>query len=95
MVGMSMKYFIYHVLQLERCLKHIFAKYCDPPVEHDSDTNVLLSPPPNAYLTEKALEKWALDTNGEPFSQEMKEQVMDFFDLNDDGNLTYVFMEAH
>ena len=55
---------------------------------------MLLSPPPDAYLTEKALEKWALDTNGEPFSQEMKEEVMDFFDLNDDGNLTYVFIEA-
>jgi hypothetical protein len=80
---------LYDVVQLERCLKHIFAKYCDPPVEPNA--NVLLSPSPNAYLTEKALEKWAMDTNGEPFSQEMKEEVMEFFDLNDDGNLTYVF----
>jgi len=86
---MSYEVFYIIVVQLERCLKHIFAKYCDPPVEHTA--NVLLSPPPNAYLTEKALEKWAMDTNGEPFSPEMKEEVMDFFDLNDDGNLTYVF----
>lgn len=82
---------MHDVVQLERCLKHIFAKYCDPPVEHNANANVLVSPSPDAYLTGKALEKWAMDTNGEPFSQEMKEEVMEFFDLNDDGNLTYVF----
>jgi hypothetical protein len=60
-------------------------------VERNADSaNVLLSPPPNAYLTDEAIEKWALETNGEPFSQETKEEVKEFFDLNDDGNLTYV-----
>jgi len=76
--------------QLEGCLKHIFAKYCYPPVERNADSvNVLLSPPPNAYLTEEALEKWALETNGEPISQETKVEIMEFFDLNDDGNLIF------
>jgi len=83
------------VVQLEGCLKHIFAKYCYPPVERSADSvDVLLSPPPNAYLTEEALEKWALETNGEPISQETKEEIMVFFDLNDDGNLTYVFFHS-
>jgi hypothetical protein len=78
------------VVQLEGCLKHIFAKYCYPPVERSADSvNVLLSPPPNAYLTEEALEKWALETNGEPISQETKVEIMEFFDLNDDGNLIF------
>jgi len=76
--------------QLEGCLKHIFAKYCYPPVERSADSvNMLLSPPPNAYLTEEALEKWALETNGEPISQETKLEIMEFFDLNDDGNLIF------
>lgn len=50
----------------------------------------LHEPPPNAYLTTEALDKWATDTNGSPFSEETKEELKDMLDVNDDGNLTYV-----
>jgi len=49
----------------------------------------LLEPPPNAYLTTEALDKWATDTNGSPFSEETKEELKDMLDVNDDGNLTF------
>lgn len=52
--------------------------------------NGLLVPPPNAYFAEEDLQKWALETNGEPFSDETKEEVIEFFDVTDDNNLTYV-----
>lgn len=76
--------------QLEACLKHIFAKYCTPAVLKASDAAILLIPPPDAYLTEEDLQKWAVDTNGEPFSDETKEEMTEFFDITDDGFLTFV-----
>jgi len=77
--------------KLEICLKHIFAKYCTPPVQRPSGENtpLLLIPPPNAYLSEDDLQRWAVDTNGEPFSEETREEVVESFDVTDDGNLTF------
>lgn len=48
----------------------------------------LLVPPADAYLTPAALDKWAQDTNGAPFSNEAKEELQEFLDVNDDGDLT-------
>ena len=47
-------------------------------------------PPDDAYLTEEGLDAWARDTNGAPFDEETKEELLEFLDVNDDGNLTYV-----
>ncbi|TFY82974.1 hypothetical protein EWM64_g1041 [Hericium alpestre] len=78
--------------QLERCLKHIFAKYCMPAPEPISaiDRKVaLLHPPEGAFLDQKGLDVWARDTNGAPFSAETKEELQEFLDVTDDGGLTF------
>lgn len=79
-------------LQLEDCLKHIFAKYCTPPPTPAPSEKVtgLLVPSEDAYLTEQGLDAWARDTNGAPFDEETKEELLEFLDVNDDGSLTYV-----
>ncbi|KAF8628421.1 hypothetical protein AX15_003942 [Amanita polypyramis BW_CC] len=75
--------------KLEACLKHIFAKYCNPPVEkRESFNGQLLTPPPSAYLSPQGLDEWARDTNGVPFSKETKEELIEFLDVTDDGGLT-------
>ncbi|PPQ86874.1 hypothetical protein CVT25_012593 [Psilocybe cyanescens] len=74
--------------QLVICLQHIFAKYCTPGPERTSGT-ALLTPPTDAYFSEEGLQRWARETNGEPFSEETKEEVVESFDVNDDGNLTF------
>lgn len=50
----------------------------------------LLAPPPNAYLSPQGLDAWAQDTNGAPFSQETKDELIEFLDVTDDGGLTWV-----
>jgi hypothetical protein len=62
-------------------LKNIFAKYCTP-----KSTNGSL--PDNAHLTDEGLDAWAKDTNGSSFSQETKDEILEFMDLTDDGFLT-------
>lgn len=84
-----------HLVQFEQCLLHIFAKYCTPPppIESPSNTNgqvTLLKPPPGAYLTPAGLDKWAIDTNGHPFSDETKAELQEFMDVTDEGDLTCV-----
>ncbi|KAI9570491.1 hypothetical protein HD554DRAFT_335566 [Boletus coccyginus] len=72
--------------KLEACLKHVFTKYCTaapPAVSHQ-----LLAPPEGAYLTQEGLDAWARDTNGAPFSQETKNELVEFLDVTDDGGLT-------
>lgn len=73
---------------------HIFAKYCTPsPSSVPSPTKMhtsLLVPPPSAYLTPAALDRWATDTNGAPFTEEAKEELIEFLDVTDEGNLTCV-----
>ncbi|KAF8078030.1 hypothetical protein FPV67DRAFT_1557451 [Lyophyllum atratum] len=79
--------------QLEICLKHIFAKYCIPQPENlpsgDEKRVALLEPPPNASLSPQGLDAWAQDTNGAPFSQETKDELIEFLDVTDDGGLTF------
>lgn len=91
--------------KFELCLKHIFAKYCTPSgrrslssstssrrsalSDADSASTVLLVPPPGAYYTAEALDEWAKDTNGAPFSQETKDELVEFLDVTDDGCLTF------
>ena len=71
-------------------MKHIFAKYCTPsPSTVLLPTKTLLEPPSGAYLNNEALDKWATDTNGSPFSEETKQELKDMLDVNDDGNLTF------
>ncbi|KAF8894543.1 hypothetical protein BD779DRAFT_845546 [Infundibulicybe gibba] len=79
--------------QFENCLKHIFGKYCIPPAPtldtKDAERVALLTPPPNAYLSPEGLDAWARDTNGAPFSQETKDELVEFLDVTDDGGLTF------
>jgi hypothetical protein len=77
--------------QLERCLKHIFAKYCTPCVMVNTDgPEDFLTPPAEAYFSPQGLDKWALDTNGEVFTAEMKEEIQESLNTTEDGNLTSV-----
>lgn len=83
-------------MQLERCLRHIFAKYCTPrpprPQKHDSTT--LLTPPDDAILDAAGLDAWAEDTNGAPFSEETKEELREFMDVTEEGELTCVIYHS-
>ncbi|KAG6903211.1 hypothetical protein C0995_002754 [Termitomyces sp. Mi166 len=87
--------------QLEACLEHIFAKYCVPPPNpreggDEGHGVVLLEPPPGACLTPEGLDAWARDTNGAPFSQETKDELVEFLDVTDDGSLTFKgFMQIY
>lgn len=75
--------------KLETCLKHIFTKYCTPtPPNSAHGVQSLLTPPEGAYLTPSGLDSWARDTNGAPFSQETKDELIEFLDVTDDGGLT-------
>ena len=74
--------------QLETCLKHIFAKYCSPSASR-LDKKMLLQPPHNASLSPEGLDAWAKDTNGAPFSQETKDELVEFLDVAEDGSLTW------
>ena len=72
-------------VQLESCLKQIFAKYCTPRPQKRPG---LLVPPPGACLTSLDLDEWAKDTNGAPFDAESKEELLMFMDCTDEGGLT-------
>ena len=78
--------------QLEACLKHIFSKYCTPAPRAVSPTPgeiyAYLTPPQGAYLTPEGLDAWARDTNGSPFSDETKAELIEFLDVTADGGLT-------
>ena len=78
---------------------HIFAKYCTPrptPLPPSpNEQSILLVPPPGAYLTSEALDHWATDTNGAPFTAEAKHELTEFLDVTEDGNLTYVEISVH
>lgn len=48
----------------------------------------VLTPPDGAYLTAEGLDAWARDTNGAPFTEETKQELVEFLDVTDDGCLT-------
>ncbi|KAL1745607.1 hypothetical protein HDZ31DRAFT_36031 [Schizophyllum fasciatum] len=77
--------------QLEACLQHIFAKYCTPQAQHSAvrARKSLLTPPDGAYLSPAGLDAWAKDTNGAPFPQETKDELIEFLDVTPDGGLTF------
>lgn len=75
-------------MQLESCLKHIFAKYCTPPPPPAEKRLELLTPPADAYLSSEGLDAWARDTNGAPFDDATKEELIEFLDVTEDGGLT-------
>lgn len=82
--------------QLEACLQHIFTKYCEPaPPRPVPGGQSLLTPPEGAYITQSGLDSWARDTNGAPFSQETKDELIEFLDVTDNGELTYVFASPY
>ncbi|KIJ44047.1 hypothetical protein M422DRAFT_79994, partial [Sphaerobolus stellatus SS14] len=35
------------------------------------------------------LDRWAKDTNGEPFSEETKEELREYIDMTEEGDLTF------
>ncbi|CCA72807.1 hypothetical protein PIIN_06743 [Serendipita indica DSM 11827] len=74
--------------QLEACLGHIFAKYCIPPPRSTS-SGTLLVPPKDAVWTEEALDKWAIDTNGQPLAADAKEDIADNLLVDEQGNLLF------
>ncbi|KIK59799.1 hypothetical protein GYMLUDRAFT_168907 [Collybiopsis luxurians FD-317 M1] len=69
----------------EKCLRQIFAKYCNPKPESPFSGQL----PPNACLDPAGLDAWACDTNGQPFSEDTKEEILQFMDVTDEGNLTF------
>ncbi|KAL5533150.1 hypothetical protein ACEPAF_4926 [Sanghuangporus sanghuang] len=78
--------------KFERCLKHIFGKYCTPkptpPSASKSPDAQLLVPSENAYFTPDALDQWAIETNGSPLPEEAKEELA-LLDGAEEGYLTF------
>ncbi|KAI0831432.1 hypothetical protein BC628DRAFT_1415933 [Trametes gibbosa] len=84
-------------VQLESCLKHVFAKYCTPrPGAAAQKRGELLEPPEGAFLSAEGLDAWARDTNGAPFDEATKEEILEFMDVTEDGGLTFKgFMQVY
>jgi len=74
---------INYLVQFEKCLAIIFGKYCQPPPPPSAPHEVTM----DAFLTPVGLDSWARDTNGQPFSQETKEELFEL-DINEDGHFT-------
>ncbi len=75
---------------------HIFSKYAPLDASTSQDPQ---QPPPssistdifglgNAFMTDEALDRFAMDTNGLPLPDEAKEELRDSLDVNQDGCLT-------
>ncbi|EJU05409.1 hypothetical protein DACRYDRAFT_19913 [Dacryopinax primogenitus] len=91
-------------LEFETCLAFIFSKYCTPepttqPLDWLSASGPdRPAPPPldwiqkGAYISDEALDRWAIDTNGAPLSEAVKEEIKDSIDTDDDGHLTFAGM---
>jgi hypothetical protein len=71
-------------------LKQIFLKYCTPRTTNLDPSSL----PPNAFMSPASLDKWVIDTNGSPLPDEEKEEIKEFVDVNEDGNLTSVIFFA-
>ncbi|KIY50936.1 hypothetical protein FISHEDRAFT_37857, partial [Fistulina hepatica ATCC 64428] len=59
---------------------YIFDKYCIPASPERGVP---------AHLSPQGLDAWARDTNGAPFTQEQKSELVEFLDVTDDGCLTF------
>ena len=66
-------------------MSDIFAKYCTPPPQETR--SALKRAPEGAFMDENALDRWAADTNGQPFSEETKEELREFIDMTEEGHL--------
>jgi hypothetical protein len=85
--------------EFERVLGHIFAKFATPPESSSSSTtNVprlddtreeLLQPLEGSFLSSGGLDRYAVTTNGHPFTDDTKEELT-FLDTTEDGHLTLV-----
>jgi len=76
--------------KFEQCLNHIFSKYCIPaPAVSSPRLMRLIQAPQGAYLTEAGLDRWAQDTNGAPFAQDVKDELREFLDVTEEGHLTF------
>ncbi|KAG8954717.1 hypothetical protein FRC04_011150 [Tulasnella sp. 424] len=74
--------------RFEACLAHIFAKYIEPPFVAERVEGGLMKPPKNAYLTDGGLDRYATETNGQPFTAETKDELKEMLDCDDKGRLT-------
>jgi len=84
--------------KFERVLGHIFAKFATPPESSSSSTtNVprlddtreeLLQPLEGSFLSSEGLDRYAVTTNGHPFTDDTKEELT-FLDTTEDGHLTF------
>lgn len=45
-------------------------------------------PPSGAVMHEAALDAWATATNGQPLPEDQKEELREYLDCDDEGNLT-------
>ncbi|CAO1623684.1 unnamed protein product [Jaminaea pallidilutea] len=92
------------VPRFEDALAYIFQKYCvtsssisaSQSEEHTSGSSTSIQQPKlgsrpaqGAVLSDLALDKFAHDTNGSPFSEDTKEELRTFLDCDDEGRLTY------
>lgn len=91
------------VPKFEDALAYIFQKYCvtasSMPASESEDKSSGSStsiqqpklgsrPAQDAVLSDLALDKFAHDTNGSPFSEDTKEELRTFLDCDDEGRLT-------
>ncbi|KAG8906276.1 hypothetical protein FRB99_007213 [Tulasnella sp. 403] len=74
--------------KFEACLAHIFSKYLEAPFNPERCANGLLRPPPHAYLTTEGLDRYATETNGQPFGDDTKQELRDMLDVDEQGRLT-------
>jgi len=74
--------------RFEACLAHIFAKFIEPPFVATQTDDGLLCPPLGSYLTDRGLDRYATETNGQPFSTETKQELKEMLDVDDQGRLT-------
>ncbi|TCD60573.1 hypothetical protein EIP91_009845 [Steccherinum ochraceum] len=73
--------------QLEACLKQIFGKYCTPPPTILHNGVVVIHE--GAYMSSEGLDAWATATNGQAFTDEAVEDIIESLDVTEDGCLTY------
>lgn len=84
--------------EFERVLGHIFAKFTVPPESSSSATvgsrsndarEELLRPSEGSSLSSEGLDRFAVATNGHPFTDDAKEELT-FLDSTEGGHLTCV-----